>query len=152
MPAAASAANIGRPVPTKLEIQVYEKFKEGDHKHMEKKKKLYPELVKPAPPVGAAGTGSVNWIGLNPDPCKAKHQAKMQGPSKAVAAAAKMSKSLSGSTRALDGMSSHQHYLEQRLKLPGVLQENGDPLRRTCVFNGRTEELIYHGVSHEQRG
>eukprot|EP00929_Paragymnodinium_shiwhaense_P013238 TRINITY_DN121104_c0_g1_i1.p1 TRINITY_DN121104_c0_g1~~TRINITY_DN121104_c0_g1_i1.p1 ORF type:complete len:198 (-),score=17.05 TRINITY_DN121104_c0_g1_i1:118-711(-) len=139
--------SIGRPVPSNLAIEVFEKFKENDHKYMALKKEQFPELVKPPPRVGASGTLGVNWIGLNPDPCKAKYQAKMRGSS---------TKSLPGQgrpqQRQLDKQSCNAHYLEQRLKLPESLQEESDPLRRTCVFRGKTEELIYHGVSHDERG
>lgn len=35
-------------------------------------------MVKEVPAAGAAGRGGVGWIGLNPDPCKAKFLAKQK--------------------------------------------------------------------------
>merc|ERR1711879_1114436 len=91
--------------------------------------------------------------------CKAKRLAKTRGPTMATAGrsslmsqSAPVGATAEAARRTLTNMSSNQHYLEQKLKLDGRLQEESDPLRRTCVFQGRTQELIYHGVSHDQRG
>jgi hypothetical protein len=67
---------MARPIPTKLEIECVEKFKVNDSNNMKACAKLYPHLAKPAPSVTAPGKGGVNWVGLNPDPCKAKYLAK----------------------------------------------------------------------------
>jgi len=77
MPAAADAKDIGRPVPAKLEIEVLKKFMKFDSEYAEDKRREFPNLVKPPPGIGEAGTGGVEWVGLNPDPCKAKYLAKM---------------------------------------------------------------------------
>jgi len=47
-----------------------------DSQYSDDKKREYPDLVKPPPAIGAAGTGGVEWVGLNVDPCKAKWLAK----------------------------------------------------------------------------
>lgn len=73
---ARGAQEIGRPVPSRLEIEVLNKFKENDHRNVEEWMRKLPHLVKPCPPVGAPGKGGVNWVGLNADPCKAKYLAK----------------------------------------------------------------------------
>eukprot|EP00928_Gymnodinium_smaydae_P027215 TRINITY_DN21108_c0_g2_i1.p2 TRINITY_DN21108_c0_g2~~TRINITY_DN21108_c0_g2_i1.p2 ORF type:complete len:277 (+),score=57.52 TRINITY_DN21108_c0_g2_i1:143-973(+) len=72
-------AACGRPVPSKLEIEVAGRFKRNDSMNMEVTRNRYPHLEKPNPPVGAPGKGGVNWVGLNPDPCKAKYLAKQGG-------------------------------------------------------------------------
>ncbi|CAE8634231.1 unnamed protein product [Polarella glacialis] len=68
----------GRPVPRKLEIEVFERFRRWDLKGSERLREKYPHLVKPRPGLGAPGTGSVKWVGLNPDPCRAKFLEKQR--------------------------------------------------------------------------
>jgi hypothetical protein len=47
-----------------------------DTQYADDKRREYPHLEKPAPGMGAPGTGGVEWVGLNVDPCKAKWLAK----------------------------------------------------------------------------
>lgn len=62
----------GRPVPRPLETEILEKFKRFDTVYAEQKKKKFPHLVTGPKEPNAPGSGSVIWVGLNPDPCKAK--------------------------------------------------------------------------------
>lgn len=75
-----------RVVPSKLEIEVEERFRKWDTKYAGARAKLYPHLVKPTPGVGAPGKGSVMWVGLNPDPCKQKFLNKHGGRSSSTPA------------------------------------------------------------------
>lgn len=66
----------GRPVPRPLEVEIFGRFQRWDSRYADVRKEMYPHLVKPAPAVGDVGLGSVCWVGLNPDPCKAKFMNK----------------------------------------------------------------------------
>eukprot|EP00933_Yihiella_yeosuensis_P041350 TRINITY_DN35742_c0_g1_i1.p1 TRINITY_DN35742_c0_g1~~TRINITY_DN35742_c0_g1_i1.p1 ORF type:complete len:320 (-),score=45.13 TRINITY_DN35742_c0_g1_i1:101-1027(-) len=79
-------AVIGRPVVRPLEVQVFEKFRRNDLRISEQLRKEYPHLIKPPPPIGHSGCGSVKWVGLNPDPCKAKFLEKQGLLSKSASA------------------------------------------------------------------
>lgn len=235
MPAAADAGQIGRPAASKLEIEVFEKFKNYEKKFNEAKARENPHLVRPAPTIGQAGNGCVNWVGLNPDPCKAKYLEKQgivagmpkkvehkpepkvkrktdmysipletapptgaasraptavgrlltrveSAPVTAVPATAMssltdatqrtsnsslrsrasikslvekaVSHQLQKVTRRLDDMSSHEHFIEQTLRVG-----ERPPLSRAGNFRPSTEklpedlrELIYYGVSANEQG
>jgi len=67
---------IGRPAPRPLEIEVLNKFKRHEVAYNDERRKKYAQYIKDPPEVGAPGTGAVIWVGLNPDPCKAKYLAK----------------------------------------------------------------------------
>mmetsp|Transcript_6783 Transcript_6783/g.12036 ORF Transcript_6783/g.12036 Transcript_6783/m.12036 type:complete len:289 (+) Transcript_6783:115-981(+) len=232
MPLSAEASQIGRPVARPLEIEVFEKFKKYESKFTAEKAAQNPHLVRPAPSIGQAGNGCVNWVGLNPDPCKAKYLEK-QGiipgmpkkvehkpepkikrktdmysiplqtapptgaPSRAPTAVGTglltrvesappatamtsmtdatqrtsqsslhsrasikslvekaVSHQLQKLTRPLDDMSSHEHYIEQKLRVG-----ERPPLSRFGNFRPSTDklpddlrELIYYGVSANQQG
>lgn len=66
----------GRKRQTPLEQEVFARFRRWDLKFSESLKTDFPHLVKPVPEMGAAGRGSVKWVGLNPDPVKLKFLAK----------------------------------------------------------------------------
>lgn len=67
---------IGRPEQSPLEQEVFSRFRRWDLKFSQSLKEDFPHLVKPVPDTGAAGRGSVKWVGLNPDPVKIKFLAK----------------------------------------------------------------------------
>lgn len=73
---AAHVPQIGRKQQSPLEQEVFSRFRRWDLKFSESLKTDFPHLVKPVPDMGAAGRGSVKWIGLNPDPVKLKFLAK----------------------------------------------------------------------------
>lgn len=61
-----------------------ERFNRHDSKFVRARREVYPHLVKEVPAAGAAGRGGVGWIGLNPDPCKAKLLAKQKVAGRAL--------------------------------------------------------------------
>jgi len=74
MPVPKGGGEIGRPKPGKLEIEVVTKFMKHDRTSDDIRREKYPHLVKDAHLT--KGKGSVQWVGLNPDPCKAKYLLK----------------------------------------------------------------------------
>jgi len=156
-----------------LEVEVYRKFARWDQKFIQGKKEEYPDLVKPPPGVGHSGAGSVNWVGLNPDPCKAKFQAKqaalkeLEDPLKAafiakqglVSAGTRSLPTLSTSMtskfrdRRLSRYSASLHYLEQK---KGMSPMQRDDVKES-IASGKSdivpiEELLYSGISRDNEG
>jgi len=171
---------IGRPKARPLEVEVYKKFARWDQKYIQNTANAFPELKKPPPGVGASGTGSVNWVGLNADPCKAKHDAKredaerMLDPKKCefmakhklMHAGASSVPSLSDTLtckfreRKLPKYSASLHYLEQKQGM-GALQvgqgaapeaNKGLPARPGKAGELPLEELLYSGISRDNEG
>jgi len=199
----------GRPAPRPLEIEVLNKFKRHDVSAADALRTMYPQYIKDPPAVGDPGNGSVIWVGLNPDPCKAKYLEKCgltQGPKKARPVSApcggeqgkpgvcgkltrpssvppggrsageprgdemvagqmvrtRASSSPAGRRNAkehrnLAATSSQVHFLEQRLKLPGILPAEtftslGAWPVRGAAKPDNIDELLYNGVSQSQEG
>lgn len=63
-------------MPKPLEVEVIKKFLRHEARDAATRRVRHARLVKKLPAVGAPGMGSVTWVGLNPDPCKAKFLAK----------------------------------------------------------------------------
>lgn len=171
------AQGIGRRAALPLEVEVYRKFNRWDQKFIEGKKQEFPHLVRPPPGVGASGAGSVNWVGLNADPCLAKFKAKqghvkeMADPLKAkffaqrglnvMNAGSKSLPTLSDSfygkfrtgqhcrDKHLSRCSASLHYLEQKIKCTPLQRDQSTDVQPEQV---PVEELLYSGVSRDSEG
>lgn len=160
---------IGRRPPKPLEVEVFRKFNKHDKQFIEAKRTEFSHLLKPPPGEGAAGTGSVNWVGLNVDPCKAKFLVKKEAlelmsadPIKAkflaknslVTAGTRSLPNLEKDTsttdkfrhRKLSKISAAVHFLEQKKGMNPLQADDARPDKLPL------EEKLYSGVSRDSEG